>query len=376
MGLSNDNEIHNRLLCLWNAYEEIQHQEIVLKRLIGFFGCLAVAIFVWGVHGAFAGPIMGGGVESEQAIKGRPDTKPVKCIGLVNMSNGIVLPKGKISGSVKYRYVHKNNLYDGSTRKTGTYNGKYDRVNQSVQLTAKAGLFENFEARVMVPFWDKAVDRNYGNPPRSADTNTVQGLGDVVVMGRYALMSQRKGDWMNLAFGAGLKMPTGDSDTKNDFPFSTAHEYMGPGAQLGTGSWDPKFELGATKFFGRSRVDAHFMYTISGDGAHDSRKGNQFKYNFGYGYALNKYFDVELELNGVDQKRHWYDGSAAKSTGGHTIYITPGIHWKFAEKAHLSLGVPIVAYRYLNGQSATPDRNSRYGLGEDFQVVTRLGFCF
>jgi len=347
-----------------------------LKRLVVIFSIVAVVVFAWGQQCAQAGPVMGGGTESEQSLKARPDTKPVKCIGLINMSNGIVLPKGKVTTSIKYRYVHKNNLYDGSEKKSGTYNGKYDRVNHSVQLTAKAGLFEDFEARVMVPLHDKSVDRNYGNPPRSGKTNHVQGLGDIVVMGRYALMSQRKGDWMNLAFGAGLKLPTGNADHENEWPFSNAHKYIGPGGQLGTGSWDPKFELGATKFFGRSRVDAHFMYTITGDGAHDSRKGNQFKYNFGYGYALNKYFDVELELNGIDQKRHWYDGSAAKSTGGHTVFITPGVHWKMADNCHLSLGVPLVVYRDLNGYSATPDRNSRYGLGEDFQVITRLGFSF
>jgi len=351
-------------------------REVVLKRLLAIMvivACLAVGGWVSLAH---AGPVMGGGSNSEAKLKDRLDTKPVKCVGLINMSNGMVLPKGKIVASIKYRYVHKDKLYEGSDEKNGNYGGKYDRVNQAVQLTAKAGLFENFEARIMVPFWDKVVKRKAGNPPASVGKDSVSGLGDVVVMGRYALMSQRKGDWINLAFGAGLKLPTGDADHKNGPPFSNAHKYVGPGGQLGTGSWDPKFELGATKFVGRSRFDTHFMLTIPGDGAHGSRKGNQFKYNLGYGYALNKYFDVELELNGVEQKQHTYDHELARSTGGHTIYVTPGIHWKMAEKCHLSLGVPVVVYRNLNGYSASPDRNSRYGLGEDYQVVTRLAFSF
>ena len=150
----------------------------------------------------------------------------------------------------------------------------------------------------------------------------------------------------------------------------------GPAAQLGTGSWDPKFELGATKFFGRSRMDAHFMYTMPGNGAHKSRKGKQFKYNFGYGYALNKYFDLELELNGVDQERHRYDGARSLATGGHTIFITPGVHWKITESSHLSVGVPVVVYRNLKSDRCTPEGKSKYGLGEDYQVVTRLGFVF
>jgi len=346
-----------------------------LRYRVLFLSVWAAMLF-WGVPQAMAGPVIGQGPDSESELTDRPDTKPLKCIGLVNMSNGMVLPKGKVVASIKYRYVHKDSLYDGGSKKSGNYGGKHDRVNQSVQLTAKAGLFDRFEARIMVPFWDKQVDRKAGNPPTSRGTDTLTGLGDVVLMGRYALMQQKSGDWLNLAFGAGLKLPTGDADGENDPPFSAAHKYLGPGGQLGTGSWDPKFELGATKFVGRSRFDAHFMYTLPGDGAHDSRKGNQFKYDFGYGYALNKYFDLELELNGVDQQRHWYDGSAARSTGGHTVFITPGVHWKITDSSHFSVGVPLVVYRDLNGYSATPDRNSRYGLGEDFQVITRLGFSF
>jgi len=184
----------------------------------------------------------------------------------------------------------------------------------------------------MIPFWDKEFKRKAGNPPVHMDTSTLSGVGDMVLMGRYALMRQKNGDWLNLAVGAGLKIPTGDADAENDPPFSVAHKYLGPGAQLGTGSWDPKFELGATKFIGRSRLDAHFMYTLPGDGAHRSRKGDQFKYDFGYGYALNKYFDVELELNGVVQEKHRYDGAKVHATGGHTIFLTPGVHWKILIK--------------------------------------------
>ena len=347
-------------------------REVVVKRLMTMVVLLVLA-WALPVH---AGPVMGEGEASEGTLTDLPDTKPVRCIGLINMSNGLVLPKGKYSASVKYRYVHKDGLYDGSDKKTGDYNGKYDRVNQSLQFTVKAGLFEDFEARMMVPFWDKRLKRKSGATPTANAADEVSGLGDVVVMGRYALFSQRKGDWASLAFGAGLKLPTGDADHENDPPFNTAHQYLGPGGQLGTGSWDPKFELGATKFVGRTRFDAHFMYTLPGDGAHGSRKGKQFKYDFGCGYALTRAFDVELELNGVDQERHWYDHSSSDATGGHTVFITPGVHWKITDCAHFSVGVPVVVYRRLNGYSATPDRNSRYGLGEEYQIVTRIGFTF
>lgn len=344
------------------------------RMLVGLFMLFVLCFGIFDkVH---AGPVIGGSDSAEATLKNRPDIKPVRPIGPVNMSNGIVLPPGKVTASLKYRYVHKDDLYDGGDEKSGTYNGKYDRVNQTWQLAVKAGLFDDFEMRVMVPFHLKRVKRNAGNPPTHMDADTVAGLGDVVVMGRYALLSERSGDWLNLAVGAGLALPTGDADHKNPKPFSKNYEYMGPGAQLGTGSFDPKFELGATKFLGRSRFDAHLMLTFPGEGAHGSRKGNQYKCDVGYSYALNRSLDIELELNGVYQAKHIHDASETVNTGGTTVFLTPGVHWKINERLHFSLGVPIVIYRDLNGESADPEFQSKYGLGENIQIVGRLGLSF
>lgn len=325
---------------------------------------------------AFAGPVMGQTETEEAALTERPDRKPAKCIGLVNVPGGVVLPKGKVAAALKYVHVHKNDLYEGDDRKTGEYGGKYDRVNDMVQLSAKVGLGSNMDVRVMVPFARKEVKRKSGNPPRHWDSTRNEGLGDVVVMGRYGILSQRTGDWLSLAFGAGVKTPTGDYDQTNDKPFSNSHMFMGPGFQLGTGSWDPKIELGATRMFGQSRIDAHVMYTVPGSGAHGSRKGKQFKYGLGYGYALNRHFDLEMEINGVDQQSHRYDSEPTCNTGGHTVYVTPGVHWKITDSMHFSVATPLVVYRRINGETELVERFSKYGISEDYQVVTRLGFTF
>lgn len=343
----------------------------ILKLLTTVLAALFLCVAGWSP--ALAGQTTTQGPASAQQAKAKK--KPIKCIGPVNMSNGIVLPQGKVKANLKYIYTHKDNLYDGNDRQTGDYNGKYDMLSQVVKLTVRAGLFQNFEARAIVPYFDKQVKRK-GGKNLDGYTDSVNGLGDVVLFGRYALMTQRSGDWLNLAVGVGLKMPTGDPDKKNQSPFSNTHEYMGPSFQLGSGSWDPKIELGATKFIGRSRVDAHVMATFPGDGAHDSRLGDKLTYDLGYGYALNRSFDLELEFNGVYQDSDWYDGDLAGNTGGNTIYLTPGVHWKISPRWHLSCGVPIVVFRDLNGVTAVPESRSTYGLGEDFRVVVRLGADF
>jgi hypothetical protein len=324
---------------------------------------------------AFAdGPIMGKGAQSGVAAKALPNKKAPKPVGPVNMSTGTVFPKGKLATSLKYIYFDKNDLYDGGTTKGGTYNGKYDRWQHTLKMGIRYGLFDDFDIRAMIPFHFKGVKRRArtGTPNETTRTDYNEGLGDIVLMGRYGLLTQRKGDPFSLSVGAGLKLPTGNSDLQNEPPFNAKCDYMGPGFQLGTGSWDPKFEVGATYMFGQSRLDAHCMLTLPTEGDHEMRKGDNFKYNVGYGYALNRLIDLEMELNGVIADKNRAGGAVVDNTGGHTLYLTPGVHFKIRKGLNVGLATPIVIYRDLN---ADPDTN-KYSIGEDMRVVFKIGASF
>lgn len=296
-----------------------------------------------------------------------------KPVGPGNMSTGTVFKPGQFALSLKYITFGKKSLYDGSDEKDGKYNGKYKRTQTVVKATVRYGFTENFDARLVVPYFDKSLYRYsaVGKPKEADHEDGNSGVGDIVLMGRYNLLSQKRGAPIFLSIGAGVKIPTGDSSKKNGKPFNKTYEYMGPGFQLGTGSWDPKIELGITKMFKRSRLDFHMMYTWGLEGDHGLRMGNKFKYDLGYTYAVNRLFDVELELNGVLAEKNENDGKTVENTGGHTVYITPGVHVKIQKGLHASLCVPIVVHRDLN---SVPEED-KYGIGEDYQVVFKLAYC-
>lgn len=321
---------------------------------------------------AAQGPVMGRSANEPGGVSDLPDTKVPKPVGPVNMSTGLVFPPGKAAVGLKAVFMDKDNLYDGAEKKDGTYNGKFDRTQRTYQLSVRYGVVEDFDMRLMIPYRNSAVQRRSGAGTareRTYDDDTM-GLGDMVLMGRYALWSQRDGDPLSVAVGAGVKMPTGDADKRNRAPFSNTCEYMGPGFQLGTGSWDPKLELGATKMFGRHRVDAHTMYTFGREGDHGLRRGDQFKYDLGWSCALTSLLDVEMELNGVNQNRHKNDGKYVANSGGHTLFLTPGVHLKFTERFSGGLAMPVVVYRDLN---ADADKN-QYSVGEDYRLVFKLAY--
>lgn len=316
------------------------------------------------------GPTLDGTADKPGTVRQQPDTKTPKPIGPVNMSTGTVFKPGKAAVSAKAILMEKAKLYDGGDERNGTYNGKIERNQKNYQACVRYGVAKDFDVRVVIPYRDSYVKRRSGAGGKRERTyiDTNQGIGDVVAMGRYALWSQRDGAPLSVAVGAGVKMPTGNSNKKNRAPFNRTCEYMGPGFQLGTGSWDPKLELGATRMMGRHRFDFHTMYTWGREGDHGLRKGDQFKADLGWAYAVCEMLDVELELNGMNQNRNENGGNYVANSGGRTLYLTPGLHLKLSDRFNASMGVPYVIHRDLNADES----KNQYGIGEEYRVVFKL----
>ncbi len=308
-------------------------------------------------------------VPSIQADQGKKPNKGPKPVGLVNSSNGGVYEKGQYGIIFKYHQIKQDQLYDGGDEidfvppKKGQKPGKKcrERTMQQYQLTLRAGLLENLDARLIIPYFDKEMKRQSFNKDFTDDNS---GLGDIKLVGRYRLLAQKQKDPFNLAIGAGLKMPTGKTDEED------SSDTCLPGfLQTGSGSWDPVIELGAHKVMGRHWVSSYLMYQLSTEGElgdRDFEKPDMFKYNLGYAYALSRLFDLQLELNGVVKSKAELEGQKKDNTGGHILYLSPGVHFKFSKGKHLDLCVPIPIYRDLNGVQ----------LSEDHRICAKLAFKF
>jgi len=297
-----------------------------------------------------------------------PNAKGPKPVGAVNSSNGSVYEKGEFGMIQKYVYIHQDDLYEGGDevdykRLAKGQKGKkcYERTAHQYQVTFRAGLLENIDARVVVPYISKQMKRESAT---KHFTDNDSGIGDIKVLSRYRVMSQKRKDPLNLAFGLGVKIPTGETNEHDSYG-NCLPGYL----QSGTGSWDPIVELGAHKVMGRSMVTSYLMYkhaTQGRVGDSDFVGPNVFKYNAGYIYALNNLFDLGLEINGEYKTKAELDGDVNDNSGGHVIFLTPEIHCKLCKGVHLDMGVPVAVYRDVNGTQ----------LSEDFRVVTKLAMKF
>lgn len=280
--------------------------------------------------------------------------------GALHTSGGNVFPAGKYQLTMRYIHFTRDTMYEGDSKISTPSTGPCKQDANNYRLGLRAGVFKNIDLRLMIPLNDREMKLK---TRKGSLSQSHLGLGDVRLIGRYRLLAQNQGDSFNLAAGAGVKMPTGETNEKS------AGQSLPGFLQPGTGSWDPLVEVAAHKMAGRHRYGANLMYRLSGSG---KRRGDDFtapdelQYNVAYVYALSKYFDVILEMNGRYMTKAKVDGQTQVNTGGHAIFITPGMNIKFTPDMHLSLGVPIAGYRDLNGRQ----------LSEDYRVSTKFVYVF
>ena len=94
-----------------------------------------------------------------------------------------------------------------------------------------------------------------------------RGLGDISASARYWLFDTKTRLTWNVAVGAGLKMPTGNSKAQDYFVDSTgnnpAQRYVNQSVQPGDGGWGITLETAAFKRFSRAMVFGSGSYMMN-----------------------------------------------------------------------------------------------------------------
>ena len=309
-------------------------------------------------------------------------------IGLTPLSNinngtGVVLSNGKSRVIIKNESFTKNTMYNGDTV-IGHPKSPVMKIN-TTSFTIRHGISDFFDIRFIIPYIDK--QKSFTNPNnQNRVTLKNKGLGDISAISRYKLTDQKKGDPFSFMVGAGIKFPTASTGKK----FTDLNIPSGGGGalplgyrdpedimdmQLGTGSADPLFEIGITKFLENSRWDIYAIHKFSQTGDHNFRFGDITKCGLGYSSAIDNNFFWQIEYNYHIVGKNIYAGTVENQTGGEFGYITPGIQYKVNKKIDLS-------FAYVK----TVQRNNNYGtsryegvlggISEDDRLIFRLGYNF
>lgn len=200
-----------------------------------------------------------------------------------------------------------------------------------------------------------------------------EGIGDATLYGQYRFVNDATSG-LQAAVLLGIKMPTGETheNTNDGERFEAEH-------QPGSGSWDPLFGLAVSKPWNAVSLGASLLYTHATEGSQDTDLGDGVFYGLSLSHRLgtggshshhdhgpHAEWDAVLELNGEWREKVDIDGSDDNNTGGHVLFIAPGVRYGAAGGwgAALSVGVPII--NNLNGIQSEPD----------WRVIGNIGYAF
>ena len=200
-----------------------------------------------------------------------------------------------------------------------------------------------------------------------------EGIGDATLYGQYRFINDASSG-LQASVLLGIKMPTGETHekTKDGERFEAEH-------QPGSGSWDPLFGLALVKPWNAVSLGASLLYTHATEGSQDTDLGDGIFYGVSLSHRLgtggshshhdhgpHAEWDAVLELNGEWRDKVDIDNADDNNTGGHVLFIAPGVRYGAAGgwAAALSLGVPVI--NNLNGTQSEPD----------WRVIGNIGYAF
>jgi hypothetical protein len=205
----------------------------------------------------------------------------------------------------------------------------------------------HFVLIAMIPYMDMELKKDSGNLSNS-------GWGDLRLIGEYNIFQR---DFPHLTHRAiligGIKFPTAEDD-KSGLP---------PPMQLGTGSTDYTLGVAASRIGHRLGLYTDLKYTFKTEG-NEYEFGDTLNYDFALGYRLipkvyetypAKQLNLFLELNGIYAQKDRSDGEKVSDSGGHPLFLSPGIQWVPLKTALFEASVQIPLFENLNGDQLETD---------------------
>jgi len=260
----------------------------------------------------------------------------------INSDLGLTPHKDELIVRVQGRYLTKTGDPSGQNREVEVY---------SVPVVMVYGFTSKASMLVKIPFLVKEMKTGTGS------IRGDEGLGDITVLGKYRVHTRNfKGGTSRLSLIAGLELPTGEDNERDSLGL------LPPGLQLGSGSVDIIVGAAHTIQTLDYEVDTDLRYIINNE-ANGFEFGNVFQYNlslqkrifpFTLPDGMYDQFNVLVEFNGIYQGKNEVLGIDQSSSGGHTLFISPGLQYVTQRIIYeASFQYPIV--QNLNGAQLETD---------------------
>jgi len=261
---------------------------------------------------------------------------------------------------LRYSYAKANKFRAGSSKITveapsGSGEELEDKhtINQVLDLEAEYTINARWNIALGVPLVKREHTHTFDSlAPDAPITQQAKftELGDIRVLGKYKFDTGGMQSGSGIRFG--LKLPTGAINkimTPPDPADPSTPFALERSAQPGTGSTDAI--LGAYYF--RKLPGSDWGWFASGQiqsaiATRDNfRPGNELKLDLGAHYALSPNLNALLQLN-VQQRQRDSGSNANPASGGHALYLSPGLSYALTPQTQVYGLVQIALKQYAN----------------------------
>lgn len=227
---------------------------------------------------------------------------------------------------------------------------------QMYELNVGYGLTRDLSLYIQPTYKVKEMEMPHGGMIMK---ESASGVGDTDVLARYRFRKKdREGGSCQQALLLGVKLPTGAWNIEEN---GTRLMDM---VQPGTGSTDYSAGLAVTHRKGNFTLDGDVIYTINTENQKNYKFGNLLRYDLAGLYHINDTY-LMLELNGrVAEKDDVSEASGINrdNTGGHQIFINPGVSYHVLPNTMLMLSVQVPIYTDMNNEAQKTNYHAMGGL--------------
>ncbi len=274
------------------------------------------------------------------------------------MSNNIGLPgaeKGVLQVNLNYDW---NNLQRLKSESSSLNDNSRQRETHSLLFELGYSITDKLSVDLFVPMIRQ--ERTITSQLGSIDFDKTQGLGDIVLLPKYALNE-------NIIVGIGAKIPTGNSDRSDDGITLVAD------LQPGSGALDGIFYFAYSNYFSNRPSLGYFGTAIfRATGENDSYFGTS-TYQFGNElqliagvsdrYVISKIqIDPSLKFRYREAGRDFFDEAEFPSSGGSFLFINPGISIVISQSFSWQLNTSLPLYTFVNETQLSPSIQVNTGL--------------
>ncbi len=286
------------------------------------------------------------------------------CSGGVPLSNNLGIPNegsGVLTVSLNYDYNNLNTLNAGTERLD---DGSRQRITNSILLGLGYAFTDRLSVETMLTWVNQTRTINQFGNENFTETS---GIGDAVVLGKYALPSFLGPAW-RLNAGMGVKIPLGRSDILTDQGIQLTADL-----QPGSGAWDILGWLSLSRPLGfRPSATLSGSLTHRITGTNRTYLNNTATYEFGDETQMNLGYTDQIFIMGTivrpglvlkyrKARQDKIDGSEIPNTGGEWVFVRPEVGIGLYKDFSLNFRFELPLYSYVDGTQLTP--TSRFTMG-------------